>query len=215
VIQMDNTAGLTIGQDVTIGAGTPTAEVNTIAGFGSLILKYPLKFAHAAGTLVGAAPAPTTGKTKCHPMCAPLDKPWAEKCKSAPCRGCDQCKTLTPAEKAAVEKAKAIAEKKKAEEAKAKATAAKAKAKAAKETTTTIAVETTTTIASPVETTTTIAVNAAAAAKKAGESPVVESGACRGSMGGLGSIWRGLELGVLLLGGLVALMPTALCGLRE
>jgi len=42
----------------------------------------------------------------------------------------------------------------------------------------------------------------------------LQNGACRGNVGGLGALWRSMELGVLLLGGFVALMPTVLCGLR-
>jgi len=42
-----------------------------------------------------------------------------------------------------------------------------------------------------------------------------QSGAVFGCVGGLGSFWRSLELGLLLFGGCIALMPTALSGLQE
>jgi len=43
----------------------------------------------------------------------------------------------------------------------------------------------------------------------------LEAGARRGSIGGTLSFFGHLELGVLLLGGFIALVPTSLCGLRE
>lgn len=52
--------GLTVGQEVTIGAGTDHPETGTIAGFGSIVLREPLRQPHAAGEVVvvtGGAPA--------------------------------------------------------------------------------------------------------------------------------------------------------------
>lgn len=54
---------LQVGQEVVVGAGTDHAEVATIAGFGSIVLRDPLQHDHAAGELVvvtRAAPAPTS-----------------------------------------------------------------------------------------------------------------------------------------------------------
>jgi len=43
-----------VGQEVIIDAGTSLAEVNVIVGFGSVLLKYPLKFDHGVGATVTA-----------------------------------------------------------------------------------------------------------------------------------------------------------------
>ena len=60
-------SGLAVGDEVTIGAGTPEAETHVIIAFGSIILDGPLRFDHPAGSLIvvtkGAEPAPTTTTT--------------------------------------------------------------------------------------------------------------------------------------------------------
>jgi len=56
VLPVVSNAGFQIGQEIVIDAGTAIEETNTIIGFGSLILKYPLKYDHAAGMVVGVKP---------------------------------------------------------------------------------------------------------------------------------------------------------------
>ncbi len=57
-------SGLAVGDQVTIGAGTPEAETHTIIAFGSIILDSKLEHDHPAGTLIvvtkGAEVPPTT-----------------------------------------------------------------------------------------------------------------------------------------------------------
>lgn len=61
-------SGLAVGDQVTIGAGTPLAETHMIIAFGSIILDQPLRFDHTAGDLIvvtkGAEPPPTTTTTE-------------------------------------------------------------------------------------------------------------------------------------------------------
>jgi PKD repeat protein len=60
-------SGLAIGDEVTIGAGTPEAETHVIIAFGSIILDGTLQFDHPAGSLIvvtkGTEPPPTTTTT--------------------------------------------------------------------------------------------------------------------------------------------------------
>jgi PKD repeat protein len=60
-------SGLAVGDEVTIGAGTPDAETHVIIAFGSIILDQPLRFDHPAGSLIvvtkGTEPSPTTTTT--------------------------------------------------------------------------------------------------------------------------------------------------------
>jgi len=56
VLPVVSNAGFQIGQEIVIDAGTAIEETNTIIGFGSLILKYPLKYDHAAGMVVRVQP---------------------------------------------------------------------------------------------------------------------------------------------------------------
>ena len=44
--------GFSVGDLIIIGVGTPFAEQNMVAGFGSIILAYPLKYSHPSGTIV-------------------------------------------------------------------------------------------------------------------------------------------------------------------
>jgi len=44
--------GFSIGQQIIIDQGTALEETNEIAGFGSIILKHPLKFTHSTGTKI-------------------------------------------------------------------------------------------------------------------------------------------------------------------
>lgn len=68
VLEVGNTAGFAQGDRIVIGLGSQQEE-NVIAGFGSIILQTPLKFAHPAGTSVQKADesktmffaAPTSG----------------------------------------------------------------------------------------------------------------------------------------------------------
>lgn len=46
--------GFIAGSKIVIGAGTPQEELNYIVGFGSVLLKEPLKFAHAAGVTISS-----------------------------------------------------------------------------------------------------------------------------------------------------------------
>lgn len=48
-IAVAETSGFTVGQKVVIAKGTSKEESNEIAGFGSIILKFPLKFSHDTG----------------------------------------------------------------------------------------------------------------------------------------------------------------------
>jgi PKD repeat protein len=48
----DPNSGFAVGQQVTVGAGTPDAEIGTISDFGSIILAAPLRNAHAAGEVI-------------------------------------------------------------------------------------------------------------------------------------------------------------------
>lgn len=66
VLNVATPAGMMVGREVIIDAGTPIQEINFIAGFGSLILKFPLKYAHLKGILITmpkplmTTPAPLT-----------------------------------------------------------------------------------------------------------------------------------------------------------
>jgi hypothetical protein len=51
-VPVGNTADFKKGCLVTIAKGTPQEESNEITGYGSVLLKYPLKFPHKAGTTV-------------------------------------------------------------------------------------------------------------------------------------------------------------------
>lgn len=59
VLNVASQAGFVVGAAVVIGAGTPQEETNTVASFGSLVLKAPLKFDHPPGTTV-TTPSTTT-----------------------------------------------------------------------------------------------------------------------------------------------------------
>merc|ERR1740117_1874207 len=48
--------GFSIGQQIIIDQGTTLEETNEIAGFGSIILKNPLKFTHSTGTKIMTTP---------------------------------------------------------------------------------------------------------------------------------------------------------------
>jgi len=54
-LEVAASSGFKIGRQIVIDAGTQSEEVNEIAGFGSLILKSPLKFAHPAGISITMA----------------------------------------------------------------------------------------------------------------------------------------------------------------
>jgi hypothetical protein len=61
VLEVASTTGFEIGREVIIDQGTPNEEFNTIAGFGSMILKAPLLRDHGAGatiTQTDTAPLP-------------------------------------------------------------------------------------------------------------------------------------------------------------
>jgi len=51
-LPVPTTAGFVIGQKVIIDQGKPTEESNFIAGFGSIVLKTPLIYDHAAGAVI-------------------------------------------------------------------------------------------------------------------------------------------------------------------
>jgi len=68
-------SGFLVGQDVTIDAGTAIAEDNTITGFGSIILKTPLKYAHGAGAVVSPTPKMDPGTGTVAPTVAPEPVP--------------------------------------------------------------------------------------------------------------------------------------------
>jgi len=55
VLPTVSNAEFVIGDEIVIDAGGPLEEMNRIAGFGSLILQYPLKYDHGAGVLINAA----------------------------------------------------------------------------------------------------------------------------------------------------------------
>jgi hypothetical protein len=72
-IQMDTT-GYTVGAVIIVGVGTPFAEENMIAGFssrrarrggGGVILAYPLKYSHPAGTMIGVLVVVTVAPELC------------------------------------------------------------------------------------------------------------------------------------------------------
>lgn len=52
-----NQAGFTVGSNVVLDVGTPVEEVNQVVGFGSLVLKTPLKFNHNNGAKVATVPS--------------------------------------------------------------------------------------------------------------------------------------------------------------
>jgi hypothetical protein len=56
---VESTLGFKIGQQVIVDPGTSVEEINTIAGFGSIILQLPLKFNHDVGAIVSATQAVT------------------------------------------------------------------------------------------------------------------------------------------------------------
>merc|ERR1719352_1505556 len=57
--------GFSVGSQITIDPGTKVQEVNYITGFGSFLLKYPLRYPHAVWMKVvvsaAAPPAPAPG----------------------------------------------------------------------------------------------------------------------------------------------------------
>jgi len=72
--------GFSIGQQIIIDQGTTLEETNEIAGFGSIILKNPLKFTHSTGTkIMTTAPAvalpsaPSTNGSPLLPTLSPID----------------------------------------------------------------------------------------------------------------------------------------------
>lgn len=52
VLPVGSSNGFYLGRQVLIDAGTPVQEANIVAGFGSLVLKNPLAFAHGTGATV-------------------------------------------------------------------------------------------------------------------------------------------------------------------
>jgi hypothetical protein len=58
-------SGFSVGDTITLAKNTPTAEVNLITEFGSMILAYPLLYYHPVGTIVeiGGTLPPTTSAT--------------------------------------------------------------------------------------------------------------------------------------------------------
>lgn len=52
VLSVHTSMGFQMGRQILIDAGTPIQEVNYIAGFGSFILRFPLKYAHLNGILI-------------------------------------------------------------------------------------------------------------------------------------------------------------------
>jgi LPXTG-motif cell wall-anchored protein len=68
VAGINDSTGFAAGQQVTVGAGTPGAEIGTISGFGSIILSAPLRNAHPADDVIvetepAPAPAPAPAST--------------------------------------------------------------------------------------------------------------------------------------------------------
>merc|ERR1719321_2387518 len=52
--------GFQIGREILIDAGTISQEINYIAGFGSLVLKFPLRYKHTKGILITMPRMPAT-----------------------------------------------------------------------------------------------------------------------------------------------------------
>merc|ERR1719498_407566 len=52
VMETTTVIGFAMGRQVLIDAGSPIEEVNIIAGFGSILLQYPCRYAHKAGVLI-------------------------------------------------------------------------------------------------------------------------------------------------------------------
>ncbi len=59
-IQVADTGSLAVGDSIILNPGMPNEEANVVAGFGSIILEYPLRFPHEAGEPIFAAPAGST-----------------------------------------------------------------------------------------------------------------------------------------------------------
>lgn len=62
-LPVESQNGFELGQHVVIDAGSSEEEFNEITGFGSLLLKYALRFDHSPGTTVDAIPKPVLAKT--------------------------------------------------------------------------------------------------------------------------------------------------------
>jgi len=67
--------GFQVGRTIIIDAGTPIQEVNVIAGFGSLILQFPLKYKHLKGVLITMPKVPATTPA---PLTMPPMAPWSK-----------------------------------------------------------------------------------------------------------------------------------------
>lgn len=51
-IEVASTAGMNVGDNIIIGAGTETEETNQVADFGSIVLRFPLQFDQPAGVTI-------------------------------------------------------------------------------------------------------------------------------------------------------------------
>lgn len=70
-------AGFHIGDSIVLDQGKQTEEVNTIVGFGSILLKHPLKFPHSTGTVVSSVPKAKVPAMKAAEELAAQPKPVA------------------------------------------------------------------------------------------------------------------------------------------
>lgn len=70
---VSHTAGFSIGDRIIIDEGTGIEEVNTVAGFASILLSGPLQFAHPVGFTVRMTPATPNGVPSIAPTAAPTN----------------------------------------------------------------------------------------------------------------------------------------------